>query len=299
MMKQNKDIKVLVLGARGMVGRAVYAFLKIYASYLVYGTVVNRSELNPDLFLLRAKHAVKDFSIIKNKVKKINYIINCIGAKDEDKILDLIFVNSYFPHVLSRIAKKFDIKLIHISTDAVFNPVSGKVNEKDIPTPLGVYGASKLLGEPHNKNAITIRTSIIGFNSPKKDTLLERALRSKNGINEGYINQKWSGCTTLQFAMLLKNIITKNNFNELKNNSCLFHFSPLGPITKHKLLSEFLKITSSSFHIQKSKGERRNRILTSIYFDIMEMNNYTNDVKKALIDLYQFEKKVVRHEKKI
>lgn len=298
-MKQNKDIRVLVLGARGMVGRTVYAFLKIYASYLVYGTVGNRSELNPDLFLLRAKHAVKDFRIIQNKVKKINYIINCIGAKDENKILDLIFVNSYFPYMLSRIAKKFDIKLIHISTDAVFNPLSGKVNEKDIPTPLGVYGASKLLGEPHSKNAITIRTSIIGFNSPKKDTLLERALRNTEDVREGYVSQKWAGCTTLQFANLCKDIISKNYFYKLRNHSSLFHFSPLGPITKYQLLHDFLKLTHSNFRMKKTKGENKNRVLTTTYFDILNMDRYTNNIKKAFKELIEFEKTINEHKEKI
>lgn len=298
-MKHKKEIIVLVLGARGMVGRALIAFFKIYPLFLVWGTVRNRNELKRNLFLLRAENVKEDFYIIQKKLKKIDYVINCIGAKKENKISDLIFVNSYFPHVLFHIAEKFNLKLIHISTDAVFNPLSGKVDEKDIPTPIGLYGLSKLLGESNDKNAITIRTSLIGFNPLKKDTLLQRVLRNENNIIEGYINQKWAGCTTFQFAQFCKDMISKNKFKDLRAKYHILHFAPLGPITKHKLLLEFLKVIGKKFNPQKNIGERKTRTLSTIFFDILEMDKYTNDIKKALIDLYRFEKKVVQHEGKI
>lgn len=283
--------KILVLGISGMVGRIVFSFLKINFPDSVFGTVKDKNDVKKDLFLFRAEYAEKDFYNIYKKFKKIDYVINCIGAKDEKEISKLVFVNSYFPHVLSNLCEKFNFKLIHISTDAVFDPMAGPVSEKNVPIPKTLYGMSKLLGEQNRKNTITIRTSIIGFNPLDQNVLLERITKNKDNLKESFLNQKWSGCTTLQFAFFCKNIISNNYFNKLKNKSCVFHFAPLGPITRFELIYEFLKLNGSSFNLKKIKTDEKNMFLATIYFDILKMGKYTNDIKKALFELIKHEEK--------
>ena len=45
------------------------------------------------------------------------------------------------------LCKKKGIRLIHISTDAVFDGKMGDYTEEDIPNPLSVYARTKLEGE--------------------------------------------------------------------------------------------------------------------------------------------------------
>ena len=61
---------------------------------------------------------------IVSKLEEIQpkYILNCIGItkrKINDNILDVLEVNSVFPHKLARWSKNFNIKIIHFSTDCV------------------------------------------------------------------------------------------------------------------------------------------------------------------------------------
>ena len=78
-------------------------------------------------------------------------IINCIGlVKQIDSSTDpikAIQINSLLPHRLTSICESVDAKLIHISTDCVFNGKKGMYNESDDPNATDLYGRTKLLGE--------------------------------------------------------------------------------------------------------------------------------------------------------
>ena len=65
-----------------------------------------------------------------------------------------------FPRMLEKISLKLNLKLIHLSTNCVFNYEKGNCNELDIPNETESYGLSKILGELENSS--TIRVSIIG-----------------------------------------------------------------------------------------------------------------------------------------
>jgi dTDP-4-dehydrorhamnose reductase len=100
---------------------------------------------------------------------KINIIINCAAytavdkAETEKELAEAI--NYQGVKNLAKIAKENSIKLIHISTDYVFDGKNKKpYNEDDITHPIGIYGKTKLAGEHaiiecNLKNSIIIRTS--------------------------------------------------------------------------------------------------------------------------------------------
>ncbi|MEA1977616.1 MAG: SDR family oxidoreductase [Chloroflexota bacterium] len=68
-------------------------------------------------------------------------------------------------------------KLVHISTDAVFDGRSGSYREDDPTEPVNVYGESKLAGEQAVQaacpEALIIRTNIFGWNAQPKSSLAE------------------------------------------------------------------------------------------------------------------------------
>lgn len=282
-MKKN----ILILGSEGMVGRTIFRYLSSLQQHHVWGTT--RKENTQNLLHFTVENYNDDFKHIKKRIKKIDYIINCIGVFNNFKSKkDLITINSLFPHLLEEISEKNNCKLIHISTDAVFSPLSGEVNEITPLSPNDLYGASKVLGETMSKNALTIRSSFIGFDPLHHKGLLEWTLQAKT-IN-GYTKTMWTGCTSLQFTQFCNELIDKNLFQKLRSKTPVVHFAPLGPISKFQLVKTILQCSNKKTPVKKTPGEKKEIFLTSNYLDLALMSQYTNDIKKALDELISFEK---------
>lgn len=290
-MRQIQTIPhILIMGAEGMLGRVAYHYLKLNYPNNVWGTASNSR--NRLFFEFKVENQSKDFKIILKEIKKIDYIINCIAIINKKApIENLVRINGSFPHFLENKASKLGFKLIHVSSDSVFSHLSGKVNENSTPTPDNIYGISKLLGETYSKDSLTIRTSILGFNSKNSNVLLEWALKQKNKKVNGYINQLWTGCTTLQFAKLCEWIIFKKKFSQLRNFSNTIHFPPLKS-SKYNILKSFSSISKTHFKLEKVTGKKITRQLSSSFFDLSRLEMYTVKIHKALRELNDFENKI-------
>ncbi|MEK7572923.1 MAG: sugar nucleotide-binding protein [Patescibacteria group bacterium] len=289
-MSTSKPPTILVFGANGMLGHTVYNFLKKNYPTTTFGTVRKRKSedmhiLNFDVYKLR------NIEIVFKKFERINYIINCIGILPNSTTKkEMNFINAIFPHMISLLAEKYNSKLIHISTDAVFHPLSGSVDEHSPTSPTTSYGRTKLQGEPISSNAITIRTSIIGLDPFKHKGVLEWALKGKS-IN-GFTNQIWSGCTTLQYARLCYKIISSNSFQKMKDSSSIFHFSPIREVTKHDIIKTFLLLQKSNKLIKKTKGRLITRLLKTRHSELIFIDKQKKQIKNALEELINFEKAI-------
>lgn len=148
---------VLVTGSKGQVGSELRELSNEY-KYNFFFT--DSSSLDITDF-----KKVKDFIDTNN----INTIINTAAYtavdKAEEDAVNADKINHLAVKNLARIAKEKNIKLIHISTDYVFDGKNYKpYNEDDTTNPNGVYGKTKLDGENaireiNPKNSIIIRTS--------------------------------------------------------------------------------------------------------------------------------------------
>lgn len=281
-MKKN----VLVLGVKGMVGRTVYDYLRSQ-HYEVFGT--SRNKKDKGFFYLNTSSCDNDFKAIYKHLTGTTYVINCIGVLPGSDSTDLILVNSLFPHNLSKIAKLYRWKLIHISSDAVFGEKEKVVNESSPLSPDTEYGASKMLGECYESHELTIRTSFLGLNPVGKKGLLEWIRATKRSEITGFSNQTWSGCTTLQFAHFCERLIFYHEFSTFKKIATVIHFTPLHS-TKYFVVKIFNKITNEERRLIKKRGKLITRNLYSNYFDFSKSNLYTTHTEKALKELLQFEK---------
>lgn len=227
-----KKIKILVLGSTGMAGHVIYRILSTRVDYEVTN-VSFRKKLNESSIILDITDKYLLFKTIKRIKPEI--VINCIGilkkgAKESPE--NAIFVNAYFPHLLSRLTAESKTKLIHISTDCVFSGSKGNYSPKHPKDAQDIYGMSKALGEIINQNDLTIRTSIIGPEIKTEGEGLLHWFLNQQGEIRGYTNSYWSGVTTLQLAKLIEHSIDNNFIG-------LIQYSNGIKISKYQLLKIF------------------------------------------------------------
>ncbi|MDB4220758.1 SDR family oxidoreductase [Amylibacter sp.] len=232
--------RVLVLGAAGMLGNAIFRYFAGEDMYSVIGTT--RSSRLIGLFPNDMQERLVSGIEINNNdafVKlfaevKPDVVINCIGmvkqlAEADDPLVALP-INSLFPHRLAKICNDWDSRLIHMSTDCVFTGKKGMYTEEDVTDSQDLYGVSKRLGEVDYPNAVTLRTSIIGHELNGNRSLIDWFL-SQQGSVRGYTQAVFSGLPTVTIAELIRDHVIPN-----PDLSGVYHVSA-APINKFTLLS--------------------------------------------------------------
>jgi dTDP-4-dehydrorhamnose reductase len=203
--------------------------------------------------------------------KKINVIINCAGytlvdkAEIEPNKADQI--NHQAVANLAQVAKDLFVKLIHISTDYVFDGnKSCPYVESDPTNPQTVYGKTKLNGEIaikkiNPKDSIIIRTSWLfsrfGKNFVNKILELAKTNKQISVVSD----QIGSPTSANDLARVILKIIPK-----IKNNNVeLFHFSNVGSSSWYEFAKEIFKINNINTRLipvssndYKSKANRPN-----------------------------------------
>ncbi len=214
-------MKIIILGASGMLGFGILKSLFSQSKLDVYGTVRDRTKFAR--FFSEQEHkkltefdAFKDKSQLSKIINEIrpDYVINCIGLihQEDNKntsAVSYIRLNSLFPHEVAKECEKYEAKLIHFSTDCVFSGQQGNYSENDIPDATDYYGRSKLLGEVNYLDHITIRTSIIGHELLTNKSLIDWFL-SQDDIN-GYDHAVFSGIPINHISDVLADFVIGNN----------------------------------------------------------------------------------------
>ena len=264
-------MKLLILGASGLLGNTLIKYFLKKANFQTFGTIRYNSQVE---FFNKKYH--KNFTILKdilnfaeleNIVGNIrpNVVINCIGLNNKIKKNDFftiekyILINSLYPHKLQSICSRFGIRLIQLSSDCVFSGIKGNYSEKDLPDPLDIYGKSKLMGELDHDNCLTIRKSVIGHELITKEGLLDWFL-SRNDKVDGYEKAIFSGLTVLELARIIDNFILPRT--KLKG---ILHIAGF-PISKYDLLRIISSEYKKSIELIPNDSLKVNRSLDSTYF---------------------------------
>lgn len=231
-------MRVLVLGASGMLGSAMLRVMSERPDWIVYGTVRSESialrALAPRAHLIHGVYAEQDDSLADAFAQsRPEIVVNCVGlikqmAEGEDP-LEAIPINSLLPHRLARMCELAHARLVHISTDCVFSGRKGNYSEMDIPDAHDIYGRSKLLGEVDYPHAVTLRTSIIGHELASTRSLIGWFLAQQECIS-GYTKAIFSGLPTCELARVVCDFVIPNT-----NLHGLYHVAAK-PISKYDLL---------------------------------------------------------------
>ena len=186
---------------------------------------------------------------------KLDIVINCAAYtavdKAESDIERAFEVNGKGVQNLVDICSEHDCKLIHISTDYVFNgSANAPYQPYDPVSPLGVYGASKRKGEEailnSNTNAIIIRTSWV-FSS-FGGNFVKTMLRFGKEREELNVVDDQIGCPTYAFD-LAKACIQITESNNWTKGVSIYHFSNSGEISWFTFAEEIMNLAKLNCRI--------------------------------------------------
>jgi len=264
------NCKIIILGASGMLGHAVFHEMLVNRDFDVIGTVRSLSEVDthfPGRMLERVVENVDAFRI--DSLEKVieeftpDIVINCIGIIKQLPVsreaIPVITLNSLFPHQVASLCKEHDCRMIHVSTDCVFDGAKGSYTEDDKLTADDLYGISKYMGEVQYDHAITIRTSIIGHELSSNLSLVEWFL-SQTGSVRGYTNAIYTGFPTVEIANIIADYIIPD-----ENLSGLYQVSS-NPISKYDLLKIVSEVYGKKIEIAPYADYYDNKSLISEKF---------------------------------
>ena len=230
-------MKILILGGDGMIGHKMAQVLSNF-NHEITVSIREQRELTKQCFSSQVKVFFNDF--LKENVftflDRVNpdVIINAIGITIRrgvnDHVSNAIYINSYFPHQLANWVGIHNKRLIHFSTDCVFSGSEGSYSEDTNPNALDYYGKTKGLGEVFSKNAITLRSSMIGPELFNKTELFEWVINNKEREINGFSRVMYSGVTTVYMARLVADLIENH-----KDLSGIYNIAS-NPISKFELL---------------------------------------------------------------
>jgi dTDP-4-dehydrorhamnose reductase len=244
-------MKVLVMGASGMLGAMVTDFLATDADLQVSASVRSQGELEKGKAILpkvqwKIMDAADPASLMALLAQPGEYawIVNAIGItkpliRDDNafEIERALRVNSLFPELLAKRAESMGARVLQIATDCVFSGQKGHYVETDVHDALDVYGKTKSLGEVYNPAVQHLRCSIIGPEPKEFKFLIEWFRRQPQGAQvNGFVNHQWNGVTTLQFAKICQGFMKSG-----QPLGHLQHMVPTATISKAEMLKVFAK----------------------------------------------------------
>ena len=262
-------MKVLILGATGMLGYSLFSNLNEHDHLSVFGTV--RSIAGKESFFSNVKQQLitevdaYDISSLQIAIETVapDVVINCVGLIKQHGIskqhVDAVKVNALLPHELANICDQVNAKLIHFSTDCVFTGHVGLYNEDSLPDARDLYGKSKCLGEVSYGKHLTLRTSIIGHELTSSVSLVDWFL-SQGESTKGFSKAVFSGLPTCYIAKLLVEYILPN-----PEVAGLLHLS-VEPIDKYTLLKLIAEQYQKQITIAESQELVIDRSLNSDKF---------------------------------
>jgi len=270
-------MRILIIGENGQLGKSIY---KIIDSY-------NSEKKCSYIFVGRDKLDLNNQSDIANYFRD-NYfdiVINCAAHTAVDKAEEEDLANQ-INHLavaqLAQITKKQHAKLIHISTDYVFDGESDKpYTETDITSPINIYGKTKLAGENSIKeimryNAIIIRTSWLY--SDYKNNFVDTMLKLKNNKDKLRVVSDQIGsptyATDLAEAILM--LVNNKDFINKKQKTVIYHYSNSGECSWYEFAKEIFKQIGSNNQIIPINSRKLTTQTKRPKYSVMDNSKFNN-----------------------
>ena len=235
-------IDVVILGAYGMLGHALQ---QVFPEAGCFGRELD----------ITIEDQITKFI----KSSKPEVIINAAAISDVDKCEEdpdeAYWVNSEGPLYLAEACEKTGTRLVHYSTDNVFDGKRSEYCESDTPNPINVYGRSKMLGEKHIQESmykyLIIRTSwLYGMHGVHGMSFAESMVVKSEQMTEVKVpNDIFGNPTyTMDLAKMTRDIIDRE--------SGIYHLTNEGVCSLYEFASTIVRDAvpcSSDEFVQKVK----------------------------------------------
>jgi len=244
-------MRILVTGKNGQLGRSIYKIVN----------TANGDNLPPNEFIFVGREELdlsseSSISHYFDSNDRFDVIINCAAYTAVDKAEEEYELANQVNHLtvkqLAEIVKAQKAKLIHISTDYVFDGESDKPYiETDKTNPINAYGKTKLAGEKALQkimptNAIIIRTSWVysefGNNFVSTMLMLGKERDELNVVSD----QIGSPTYATDLAGAILEIIKNKEFEGIGQATQIYHYSNEGEISWYDFAKEIFKIAKTN-----------------------------------------------------
>lgn len=252
---------ILITGSNGQLGRALKKFSKNYHFNFHF---FSRKELD-----------ISDYERLNYFLEKfeINTVVNCAAYTNVDNAeSNKSFcnkINNNAVGFLSDLCEKYNIRLIHISTDYVFDGQKcTPYTESDSINPLNYYGKTKSYGEKKIinsklKNSIIIRTSLLYFDNGDSSFINKIIDKVNMGENFCVVNDQYSSPTYAKdLAHTILEIIPL-----ISNNSVeIYHYANSGDCSRYDLAVKIneLLVGNSNIKATNTNNNMTKRPLYSV-----------------------------------
>ena len=220
--------QVLVIGA-GFLGENIARKFKDHNI-----TQTNLTKINKNSHILDitdGKKVIDCFHDVKPSI-----VINCAANINidflEQNISTAYSINGEGVRNIAIACKRSNVRLIHISTDGIFDGIHGNYTEEDKPNPINIYAKSKVMGEENIikncLNHVIVRTNFYGNHPQGKSLFNNIFLKLKN-------NEQFTGFDDVIFSPLevsnLSDLISDVTFSNYRG---ILNLSSNQPISKYQ-----------------------------------------------------------------
>ena len=250
---------VWVVGASGRVGRALKIALNTNTEYKVIATdreidITNLDEIEKACNVYRP-----------------NVIVNCAGISNaeycENHKIEAFKVNAIGSRNLATVSASHNMKIIQLSTDDVFSGEDRYAkNEFDIPTPISIYGQSKLAGENFvrelNPRHLIIRSSWV-YGEGNKDYVSYVLSHAEKGESfEAPIDRISSPTYIKRIVDFIIKMILEEEYG-------LYHVASEGLCTRYQFAVTILKLAGYDTRLAVPVSGMSSKVVSTILENLM------------------------------
>jgi dTDP-4-dehydrorhamnose reductase len=228
-------MRILITGASGLLG--INLALEAANQYKVFG-LVNSRKIKTDAFTV-LKADLLEPGAVERLLRETypDWVIHCAALANLEqceKEPDLAWaLNTEVPRNLAFYCRKGGARLLHVSTDAVFDGQAGGYSEDDSPNPLSTYAKTKLNAEyavaDEYPEAIIARVNLFGWSLTGNRSLAEFFF---NNLMKG---QSMMGFTDVYFSPLLANDLAQLFLSMFENElTGLYHVLSSNHVSKYE-----------------------------------------------------------------
>lgn len=140
-------------------------------------------------------------------------VVNAVGIVKQrglaKEAIPSLEINALLPHRLAALCGVAGARLVHMSTDCVFSGRRGNYTEEDVSDAEDNYGRTKFLGEVDAPGCVTLRTSIIGLELSRGESLIEWFLAQRGEVR-GFTRAIYSGLSTAEMSRVIECVLVRH-----------------------------------------------------------------------------------------